>query len=354
MRRRPASQRATPMDAQPASLTLVAGGTRHARLAPRRPTSQSAHTHIGGAHVPSVSPGADAAASSPGAVGPRHPVPPGPAGVGPILEIGHEGVIADVQLPARLSACSAGSDRDEAGGAAPQARIVSLRFKRRPQRLRAIAAQRGRQIANRHPLGAAQRDGALDQALHSRRCPASRRSASLPPPPRSASPAAASDTSTGSRPTTPGCPVAGPAAAARAARRRTAGRTGPRGTDHRPPVPWQILVRRHDDSGIDPPAGVAAHALDHQFLDGAQQLGLRRRTGPTLHPGTGCRRRRTRTCPRRPGRRSPSGLRCRTAPPRAAISTSAAQLTAMKGPPRRRPSWWSCRATSSLPVPLSP
>ena len=36
------------------------------------------------------------------------------------------------------------------------------------------------------------------------------------------------------------------------------------------------------------------------------------------------------------------------------VSTSAAQLMATKGPPRRRLRSWICRATSSLPTPLSP
>ena len=35
-------------------------------------------------------------------------------------------------------------------------------------------------------------------------------------------------------------------------------------------------------------------------------------------------------------------------------SFSAAQLTLMKGPPRRSPSSWMARETISLPVPLSP
>ena len=142
IRRRPAHQRATSMDSQPASLMYCAGGTRHARLAPRRPTSRFVHSHIVGSPVPSVSSAGDEAASAAAPVGPRHPMTPGPTGVGPVLEIRHEGVVADVQRLARPPLVLLAPIEDEPGVArSPGAhRVAALRARARaPPRSRRAA-----------------------------------------------------------------------------------------------------------------------------------------------------------------------------------------------------------------------
>ena len=142
IRRRPARQRATSMDAQPASLTFVAEGTRHARHAPRWPTSRFADAHIGGSPALSVSPGR---CRAPPRLPRRRPhatrCRPAPPESGRYCEVRHQRVIADVEHLARpplvlLAAIEAPAGRS----ALPRPASCRRASSESPQRLGAVAA----------------------------------------------------------------------------------------------------------------------------------------------------------------------------------------------------------------------
>ena len=140
----------------------------------------------------------------------------------------------------------------------------------------------------------------------------------------------------------------------RAARSRAAGRAGRRGTDQQPLVPratrgWRRRRGRRPRSAVRrraaPPGAPAAPAA-----------------APPARPGAGRRSRRGTASRRRPPARSPvrsdtapekAPRRCPNSSASASASGSAPQLTATKAPPRLD-SAWTARATSSLPVPVSP
>ena len=123
----------------------------------------------------------------------------------------------------------------------------------------------------------------------------------------------------------------------------------------RPGLGPQVAIGRGHDAHVDAARHVLADAPQLAFLNHAQHLRLRARRARRSRRETACRRAPPR---RRPGARRPRPVNAPRACPNSSASTrssgSAAQFSVQNARSRRGPQRCSARATSSLPLPLSP
>ena len=118
----------------------------------------------------------------------------------------------------------------------------------------------------------------------------------------------------------------------------------------------EVVLGRGEELHVHRALGDGAEAADALVLDRGEQLALERRgRGSRSRPGRACRRA---AASKRPGRARRASVNAPGSWPKTSASSMvagiAAQFTGTNGPRARGPLSWTIRATSPLPVPVSP